>query len=114
RSCSSSSRRGWCQAKRRELVSGEREETRVSSLFFMTTQSRDRLKHVREAMAASGADALVLTHLPNIFYLSGFSGSNAILLVLGDALYLFTDGRYTIQAREEVPQARVRIVRTPL
>ena len=80
----------------------------------MTLPSPDRLKQVRAAMAASGADALVLTHLPNIFYLSGFSGSNAILLVLGDALHLFTDGRYTIQAREEAPQARVRIVRTPL
>src|SRR6202035_3285441 len=80
----------------------------------MTVPSSDRLKQVREAMAASGADALVLTHLPNVFYLSGFAGSNAILLVLGDALHLFTDGRYTIQAREEAPQARVRIVRTPL
>jgi Xaa-Pro aminopeptidase len=80
----------------------------------MTVLSQDRLKQVREAMAASGADALVLTHLPNIFYLSGFSGSNAVLLVLGDAIHLFTDGRYTIQAHEEAPQARVRIVRTPL
>jgi Xaa-Pro aminopeptidase len=65
-------------------------------------------------MAASGAEALVLTHLPNIFYLSGFSGSNGILLVLGGSLHLFTDGRYTIQAREEAPQARLHIVRTPL
>jgi Xaa-Pro aminopeptidase len=80
----------------------------------MTVLSQDRLKQVREAMAASGVDVLVLTHLPNIFYLSGFSGSNAILLVLGDAIHLFTDGRYTIQAHEEAPQARVRIVRTPL
>ena len=64
-------------------------------------------------MAASGAEALVLTHLPNVFYLSGFSGSSGVLLVLGDAIHLFTDGRYTIQAHEEAPQARVRIVRTP-
>ena len=80
----------------------------------MTVLSQDRLKQVREAMAASGADALVLTHLPNIFYLCGFSGSNAILLVLGDFIHLFSDGRYTIQAHEEAPQAHVHIVRTPL
>ncbi|PYU22017.1 MAG: aminopeptidase P family protein [Acidobacteria bacterium] len=80
----------------------------------MTVLSQHRLKQVREAIADSGADALVLTHLPNIFYLCGFSGSNAILLVLGDAIHLFTDGRYTIQAREEAPQASVHIVRNPL
>jgi len=65
-------------------------------------------------MVAAGADALTITHLPNILYLSGFSGSNAVLLVLGDLTHLFTDGRYTIQAHEEAPQARVHIVRTPL
>ena len=80
----------------------------------MSVSLGDRLKQARAAMASSGADALVLTHLPNIFYLSGFSGSNAILLVLGDATHLFTDGRYTIQAQEESPQASAHIVRTPL
>jgi Xaa-Pro aminopeptidase len=80
----------------------------------MSVLSEDRVKQVRDALASSGRDALVLTHLPNIFYLCGFSGSNAILLVVGDALHLFTDGRYTIQAREEAPQSHVHIVRKPL
>lgn len=80
----------------------------------MSVFTEAKIKQVRQAMAASGMDALVLTHLPNIFYLCGFSGSNAILLVLDDALHLFTDGRYTIQAHEEAPQSRVHIVRTPL
>src|ERR1700722_4049677 len=80
----------------------------------MRVLSQNRLEQVREAMAASGADALTITHLPNILYLSGFSGSNAILLVLGDLVHLFTDGRYTIQAHEEAPQTRVHIVRIPL
>ena len=83
-------------------------------LFFMSVFSEQRLKQAREAMAGAGADALVLTHLPNIFYLAGFSGSNAVLLVLGDAAHLFTDGRYTIQAREEAPETHVHIVRTAL
>jgi Xaa-Pro aminopeptidase len=80
----------------------------------MRVLSQNRLEQVREAMMATGADALTITHLPNILYLSGFSGSNAVLLVLGDLTHLFTDGRYTIQAHEEAPQARVHIVRTPL
>jgi Xaa-Pro aminopeptidase len=80
----------------------------------MSVLSQNRLQQVREAMAAAGADALAITHLPNILYLSGFSGSNAVLLVLGDLMHLFTDGRYTIQAHEESPEARVHIVRIPL
>src|SRR5579863_9010313 len=80
----------------------------------MSVSSHNRLQQVREAVAESGADALVLTHLPNILYLSGFTGSNAILLVLGDLMHLFTDGRYTIQAHEESPNAHVHFVRPPL
>ena len=80
----------------------------------MAIVSENRLKQVRQAMMAVGAEALVITHLPNIFYMCGFSGSNAVLLVLGEVTYLFTDGRYTIQAQEEAPQTRLRIVRNPL
>jgi Xaa-Pro aminopeptidase len=80
----------------------------------MSVFSQNRLRRLREAMQDAGADSLVVTHLPNVFYLCGFSGSNAIVLVLGDLMHLFTDGRYTIQAHEEAPQARVHIVRAPL
>ena len=80
----------------------------------MSVRSQDRFEQVREAIEASGADALTITHLPNVLYLSGFSGSNAILLLLGDIAHLFTDGRYTIQAHEESPDTRVHIVRIPL
>jgi Xaa-Pro aminopeptidase len=57
---------------------------------------------------------LLVTHLPNIFYLTGFSGSAALLLVGPDRNVLFTDTRYTFQARQEVSSARVRIVRRGL
>lgn len=73
-----------------------------------------RLEQTRAAAAAAGVDALIVTHLPDVFYLSGFTGSNAVLLVLSDSAHLFTDGRYTIQAREEALGARVHIVKVPL
>ena len=54
-------------------------------------------------------DALLVTHLPNIRYLCGFTGSaGALSLGLGRPV-LFTDGRYTAQAREQVAGARVVI-----
>jgi len=65
-------------------------------------------------MAEAGADGLLITHLPNIFYLSGFSGSAGALLIGTDRFTLFTDGRYAIQSRREAKVARVCIIRGPL
>lgn len=53
---------------------------------------------------------MVVTHLPDVRYLSGFTGSNAALAVTRRAVRLFTDGRYATQAAEEVTSARVEIV----
>lgn len=46
-------------------------------------------------------DALLVSALPNIRYLSGFTGDNGLLLVTPDSQTLFTDPRYTIQASQE-------------
>ncbi len=64
-------------------------------------------------MRLHGLDALLLTHLSDVRYLSGFSGSSAALLLLsgGGRLrsQLFTDGRYRAQARSEVSGTAVKI-----
>jgi len=59
-------------------------------------------------------DAFLVTHRPNIFYLTGFTGSAGTLLVCLAEAALVVDGRYAIQAREEVRTARVRIMRGDL
>jgi len=71
-----------------------------------------RQKRLREDLLARRLDALLISHLPNIRYLCGFSGSAAALLVASDGSTLFTDGRYTQQAKAEVKAAGIRIVRT--
>ncbi len=75
---------------------------------------RRRLELVRRRVAAAGADAFLITHPPNLFYLSGFSGSAGALVVESGRVTLFTDGRYAIQSRREAPGVRVRICRGPL
>jgi Xaa-Pro aminopeptidase len=62
-------------------------------------------------MEAERLDAFLVTHLPNVFYLSGFTGSNAALLISATRATLFTDPRYSIQARCEASGVHVRIVR---
>jgi Xaa-Pro aminopeptidase len=71
----------------------------------------ERLRNLRHAMSEARVGALLVTYLPNVFYLSGFTGSNAALLALTDRTHLFTDGRYTLQARQEAPDTRVHIGR---
>jgi Xaa-Pro aminopeptidase len=55
-------------------------------------------------------DALLVTHLPDVRYLSGFTGSSAVLLMQGGEATLHTDGRYTAQAEAEAIGTKVVIV----
>ena len=57
------------------------------------------------ALAAEGLDALLVTHLPNIRYLTGFTGSAGLLLVHAEATVLVTDFRYEAQAPAEAGKA---------
>jgi Xaa-Pro aminopeptidase len=68
-----------------------------------------RLRRLRSAMAKAGWEALLVTHLPDVRYLCAFTGSNAVLAVTARRAVLFTDARYTGQAREEVQSARIVI-----
>jgi len=61
-------------------------------------------------MSGAGLQGLLVTHLPDIRYLCGFTGSSAALAVTRRAARMFTDGRYTAQAAEEVQVAKVEIV----
>jgi Xaa-Pro aminopeptidase len=68
-----------------------------------------RQKQLRIALANAQVDALLVTHLPNIRYLCGFTGSAGALLITEKQCVFFTDGRYTTQARAEVSGARIVI-----
>lgn len=50
---------------------------------------------------ADGLDALLVTHLPNIRYLTGFTGTSALLLCRRGGCTLITDFRYDVQAVQE-------------
>jgi Xaa-Pro aminopeptidase len=69
-----------------------------------------RIGQLRRRLTKVGLHGLLVTHLPDLRYLTGFTGSSAALAVTRRAASLFTDGRYTAQAVEEVAGAKVRIV----
>jgi len=75
-----------------------------------------RADRLRSGFDAAECDALLVTNLTNIRYLTGFTGSAALLLVAPDGLVFVTDGRYRDQAADELAaagvEADIRIGRT--
>ena len=75
-----------------------------------------RARRLRTGFDSAGCDALLVTNLTNVRYLTGFSGSAALLLVAPDGLVFVTDGRYRDQAADELAaagvEADIRIGRT--
>ena len=57
---------------------------------------------VVERLAGAGAEAILVTNLVNVRYLTGFEGSNALALIGPDVRAFATDFRYVEQAAEEV------------
>lgn len=71
---------------------------------------------LRDLLVENRVDALLVTDLINIRYLTGFTGSNAALLVYAwdtteDRTVICTDGRYRTQVGEQVPDLRAEINR---
>jgi Xaa-Pro aminopeptidase len=62
-----------------------------------------------QAAKAAGAAALVVTHLPDVRYLTGFTGSSGAVALAGGRAVLFTDGRYTAQAKAQTTGVRIAV-----
>jgi Xaa-Pro aminopeptidase len=61
-----------------------------------------RLSALIDGLTAAHVDGLLVTSLPNIRYLTGFSGSSALLFVAPREVVLITDFRYQTQVKDEV------------
>jgi Xaa-Pro aminopeptidase len=76
----------------------------------MSERRPTRIAALRDALTSAHIDALVLTSLPNVRYLTGFSGTSALVLVTQRDVHFISDFRYDAQARAEVGEfATIRI-----
>ncbi|MCC6865862.1 MAG: aminopeptidase P family protein [Ignavibacteria bacterium] len=73
----------------------------------------NRIHNIREILTELNLDALYITHLPNIRYLSSFSGSSAYLIISKNKNYFFTDYRYKSQSAEEVKDFEIIVNFSP-
>jgi Xaa-Pro aminopeptidase len=72
-----------------------------------------RITRLRRQLTQAGFPAILVTHLPDVRWLSGFTGSSAALIVTRKAVRLYTDSRYRDQAAQEASSATVEIVSGP-
>ena len=72
-----------------------------------------RRQRLAQTLKQSRADAFLTTALPNVRYLSAFTGSNGAVLITPDRAILFTDPRYQTQAPQE-SDCDVKIAKEPL
>ncbi|MFN8019685.1 MAG: Xaa-Pro peptidase family protein [Acidimicrobiales bacterium] len=74
---------------------------------FAPMEVAERTVRLREAMADAEVPALLVTNLTNIRYLTGFTGSAALLVVTEQGLTFVTDGRYGQQSADQLAAAGV-------
>lgn len=67
----------------------------------------DRIRRVRAAMAEDRLETFFFADPANIFYLSGFRGSDGALLLTPSESVLLVDGRYGTQAQQQAPRCRL-------
>jgi Xaa-Pro aminopeptidase len=78
----------------------------------VSTREAGRRDRLRAVAVHKDVDAVLVTNLLNVRYLTGFTGSNGVLLLRADGTDLFgTDGRYTTQAGLQVPDVEVLVDR---
>ncbi len=73
------------------------------------TPLQQRQARLRQRLAEIGVDGMLFTNLTSVRYLSGFTGSAGVLLILAKNGHFISDGRYSEQARLQVPDFQVHI-----
>ena len=75
---------------------------------------RTQIELVRNLLDTYRLDALIISRVTHIRYLTNFTGSSALLLISPRKLHFITDSRYAVQAAEEVDGWKITIARKGL
>jgi Xaa-Pro aminopeptidase len=92
--------------------STKKQEQEIKSIYPNLVDIR--LEQIRFTLEELKVDALAITYLPNIHYLTDFSGSAATLFITPDEIHFVTDDRYEEQIKDELynlPNLKTHITR---
>jgi Xaa-Pro aminopeptidase len=68
---------------------------------------KDRLKKCRTLLKKTGADALLLTHDTDFYYLTGFTANESAVIVTQKDVHIITDSRFEMESAREVGWATI-------
>ena len=71
--------------------------------------SQSRINALRKKFAADNIDALIITNMPQVRYLTGFTGDTGLLILTRTKSEFYADFRFGDQAKQEVKGATVTI-----
>jgi len=94
-------------AKKSNSITNEPVKTFPEKITQRLTQIRFRIEELK-------TDGLFVNYLPNIRYLTNFSGSSASMIIFQDSIWVFTDDRYEEQVQTELyplPNLQIHITR---
>ena len=75
----------------------------------MSAEHSKRRKALLRELRARKLDAVLVTHPPNWYYLTGFTGESGALVVSEKGATLITDGRFTVQAKQETSGLKIEL-----
>ncbi|MEA3363334.1 MAG: aminopeptidase P family protein [Thermodesulfobacteriota bacterium] len=73
-----------------------------------------RNSFIQDLLITEKLDALLIFGLPNIRYLSGFTGTDGVLLIVASESVFLTDSRYLAQAQKQVSVDRIHCYKNKL
>ncbi len=66
-----------------------------------------RVNGIRKAIKTECLDALIVTNVPDVSYLTGFTGDDSVLVVYGKKVVLVTDSRFVVQVARQCPSVKM-------
>ncbi len=75
---------------------------------------KNRVKRLQSVLPRENLDLLLVNFLPHVRYLSGYTGSNGLILLSPDVCVFLTDFRYKDQAKQQVTNMTVKVVEREL
>lgn len=80
----------------------------------MQSYLQARVENFQNKLSESGVDGILVTNLTNIYYLTGFSGTEATVYISEKRKLFLTDARYILMAKKVVQGFDIVETRTPL
>ena len=75
---------------------------------------KSRIRRLQKILQDEKLDAFLITYLPHVRYLSGYTGTNGLMIVTPNSSSFLTDFRYQEQSKKQVKGSKITVVQRDL